>query len=135
MVPVYSVRNRPRACRIGTTWSANTSMPVGSAGGMTLNPSAAPFSNHSWMVSATCSGVPADDAVPAGPRQAVQQAAHGRLLALDDPRDHLQAGHVVVGDVPGRREQLGRHGLVEQVLADLDAREQRPAAAGRTRGR
>ncbi len=65
--------------------------PVSHGGGMTLKPSAAPFSNQVWMLSATCSGVPGNDPVPSSAGEPLNQLADGGFLAIDDIDHRLKA--------------------------------------------
>ncbi|MNE35996.1 hypothetical protein D3C80_1297870 [compost metagenome] len=77
--PSYSLRNRPRSCKSGTTSRLNSSNPPGKKGGMTLKPSAAPFSNHSCMRSATSLAVPM---TIWWPRPAATRSASSRIVSF-----------------------------------------------------
>ena len=111
-LPVYSVRNRPRALEdrdhlVDEGARART----GSTGGMMLKPSAAPASNQSWIASATCSGVPVKVRWPRPPPSrpiSWRTVSFSRRASVDDQRvAALRAlDLVLVGQVG--RQLLGR---------------------------
>jgi hypothetical protein len=85
VVPAYSVRKRPRACRIGTTPSTKASNCRGKNGGITLKPSAARPRNQRSSTSAICGG------------DVLHQAEVGPAVAHRvgmPPARHVMAGHL-----------------------------------------
>ena len=119
MVPVYSVRNNPRRRRIGTTSSMNTSIPPGSHGGITLKPSAAPDSAHSWIVSATWSGVPVTTRWPRAPASrwhSWRSVGFSRSTMSSTSWKRLPSLRSLVGV-----DDLARERLVEVVRRQVDA--------------
>ena len=117
VAPSYSVRNSPRFCRIGTTWSTKSVSPVGRTGGMMLKPSAAPSSNHSTRSRRRSARACRPPCGGRAPWRATDRAARRVRPRAARSDDQLQPALVELG-IGRQRRRL----VVERIAGQVDAR-------------